>query len=778
MPDGKWLARIAERHVVFPGFAVLLVAIIVLTTGYLSHAEIAKAERAAVNSTRELLDTYEAQVLRNLREIDNTLKVVKYAYESSRNADVLSALKYGGLLPPNIVFTVTIADRDGNVLASTYPVKGRQQFEIPALGAATTALWMGRSRREEPSQDWKLDFARPLRDARGAIAGAVIVTVHAAYLVSGYERTRFGDQGLLAIVGTDDGIYRALRLGEVVSAGERAEPALQSRKSMDNPPVFRAASWRDGVARFTTAKPLFEFPLTLAVALAEDEQLTGARRAVYSYWMRAGLVSVLMLAFIWLLARFSRQLAQAARREIENAARLEQAERVQYLAYHDALTGLPNRAFFSKLLERGIWRARRDDRPLAVLFLDIDRFKQINDTLGHDVGDLLLKEIAARLKSSVRESDTVARLGGDEFVVILSDIAGESDAAGTSRKILAAVAQPLNFEGRALTVTTSIGIGLYPRDGQNEQALTKCADIAMYHAKNEGKNNFQFYAKKLQVDSEKRLTFENSLRRALEGGELTLHYQPQVATHNGRVMGAEALLRWQSPEHGLIAPQEFIPIAEETGLIVPIGRWALEAACRQGVLWQQLGVPKLRMAVNVSARQFADPDLFRDVEDILKETGFDPSRLELEITESVLMSNVERATDTLRRLAAIGVCIAVDDFGTGYSSLSNLKRFPVATLKIDRSFVTELNTDANNRAITETVIAMAKALRLNVIAEGVETPDQLRFLQERECDEYQGYYFSRALTAERLGELIVPDARGVCQVVPLRAPRATASDAV
>src|SRR5688572_24718462 len=316
MLDRKWLARISERHVVFPGFALLLVTIVAVTTGYLSRAEIANAERVALNSARELLDTYEAQVLRNLREIDHTLKVVKYAYESSRSSDVLSALKYGGLLPPNIVFTVTIADRDGNVLASTHAAKRRQQFEIPALGAATTpALWMGRSRREEPSQDWKLDFARPLHDVRGAIVGAVIVTVHAAYLVSGYDRTRFGDQGLLAIVGADDGFYRALRLGDVVGAGERAEPALQFQKSMDNPPVFRAASWRDGMARFTTAKPLFEFPLTLAVALAEEEQLTGARRAVFSYWLRAALVSALMLGFIWILARFSRQLAQADKRE-------------------------------------------------------------------------------------------------------------------------------------------------------------------------------------------------------------------------------------------------------------------------------------------------------------------------------------------------------------------------------------------------------------------------------------------------------------------------------
>jgi diguanylate cyclase (GGDEF)-like protein len=435
-------------------------------------------------------------------------------------------------------------------------------------------------------------------------------------------------------------------------------------------------------------------------------------------------------------------------------ARKESDERIRYLATHDGLTTLPNRVMFSQLLSVAIQTARRYQRNFAVLFIDLDRFKTVNDTLGHEAGDKLLQEIATRLTGCLRASDVVARLGGDEFVVLVQEVNETEEVGMVARKILSAVLQPVVISGQECRVTGSIGICMYPDGGQDEQSLMKNADIAMYLAKEEGKNNFQFYSPNIKIESLERLTLETSLRRALERGEFFLHYQAKLEFKTNRITGVEALLRWQHPDLGMVGPTRFIPIAEETGLIVPIGRWVLQTACAQNVAWQREGLPPVCMAVNLSARQFVDENFLKDITAALEGSGMNPELLELELTESMVMQNPERAAKLLAAIKRLGVRIAIDDFGVGYSSLAQIKRFPIDTLKVDRSFIRDLAENAEDRAITEAIIAMGKTLSLTVVAEGVETQEQQAFLSEHACDEMQGYYFSKPIAHDEFGNLL------------------------
>jgi diguanylate cyclase (GGDEF)-like protein len=428
------------------------------------------------------------------------------------------------------------------------------------------------------------------------------------------------------------------------------------------------------------------------------------------------------------------------------------AERIEYLAYYDGLTTLPNRSMFSKLLNHAITLARRSGKQLAVLFVDLDRFKNVNDTLGHEAGDRLLKEVATRLRGCLRESDTVARLGGDEFVILLPILDGPADVDVVANKVLAETAKSFAALGKEFRVTASVGVSIFPKDGDDEQSLMKNADIAMYQAKGDGRNNFQFYSATMNQHSFERLALEASLRGALEGDEFRLHYQPRIDARSNRIVGVEALLRWQHPELGMIEPMNFIPLAEETGLIVAIGRWVLKTACLQNMAWQEHGL--LTMAVNLSGRQFWDDAVLRDITSILAETGMRPGLLEVEITERTLMHNVGLALSTLRAFRDAGIRVAIDNFGAGYSSLSHLRQFPVDTLKIDRSVIHDLADHAENRGIAEALIAMGKTLSLTVVAEGVETKAQVDFLRERACDELQGFYFNRAVAAGKFAELL------------------------
>ena len=429
-------------------------------------------------------------------------------------------------------------------------------------------------------------------------------------------------------------------------------------------------------------------------------------------------------------------------------------EQIKELAYHDALTGLPNRLLFNDRLSVAVAQAHRSASRLAILFLDLDRFKVINDSLGHSLGDRLLQEVAERLQAGVRQGDTVARLGGDEFILLLPGIGRAEDAAKVAEKILETLKVPVRLESRELVVTASIGISLYPEDGFDVESLIKNADTAMYRAKEQGRDNFQLYTHAMNETAVERLGLENSLRKALPGGQLVLHYQPLLDLTTGKVHGVEALLRWNHPERGLMLPSEFLNIAEVTSLIVPMGPWTLRTACARARAWQEQGEPALTVSVNLSARQFQQPDLVAQVKRALDETGLPPSSLDLEITETHAMQNAEATIMTLRELKRLGVQISIDDFGIGYSSLSYLKRLPIDTLKIDQSFVRDITTDPDDAAIATAVIALAHTLKLQVVAEGVETQEQLEFLAARHCDRMQGYLFSRPLSADECGEFL------------------------
>jgi diguanylate cyclase (GGDEF)-like protein len=453
--------------------------------------------------------------------------------------------------------------------------------------------------------------------------------------------------------------------------------------------------------------------------------------------------------------------------------RKHKEQQIHQLAYYDALTGLPNRALFRKHAERALRSAKRNGYRMALIFLDLDDFKYINDTLGHEAGDQLLCKIADYLQHSIRASDLVAkfetedahgaslsRLGGDEFTVLLPNLQEIEAAAKVAERVLEQLRSPIKIQGKEFFITGSLGIALYPNDGDSVDALLKYADIAMYHAKQGGRNSFRFFAKHMDEQVQLRLSMESKLKQALDRDELDLHYQAKVEIATGRIIGVEALLRWHNPEMGQVSPAQFIPVAEETGLIVPIGEWVLESACRQAQSWRRAGLDPVNIAVNLSSHQFRRGGLIERVEQVLASTGWDAQWLELELTESAIMENAQETIRVLNQLKAMGISLSVDDFGTGYSSMAYLKRFPLDVVKIDQSFVKDIADDPNDATIVKAIIALAHGLNLITIAEGVETEQQLNFLRQHGCDQIQGYLVNRPVPAEQMALLLQADQSG------------------
>jgi diguanylate cyclase (GGDEF)-like protein/PAS domain S-box-containing protein len=882
------MSRLAEPYFLFPMIAVILLGVVWGSTLSVIRVEYTTADRAAATSTLELAETYEAQVMRALREIDQSLRFVKFAYEANRGRIDLADLKAKGLLPPDLIFTVSVANARGDIVASTrtFDMKSAADQEFFRSLQKSQVVAVSRPLPTRAAGEWKLHFSRRLDGAGGAFAGAVIVSVPATYFVSGYETAKLGNSGVLAILGRD-GIFRVRRTGESLYYGDRTSYALAVPPDADIAPAVTLNRW-DNVRRYTSARELFDFPLAIVVGLSEVEQLAAANERVTTYLWRAAGGSLLLILFLAGLGTLSWQLShtrvkayralkdeidirrvaetalnlrnraiessvnaifiidcsqpdfpidyanpafesitgytaaealgrsmefllgaehdQPGMREIHHALREKREghavlrnfrkdgrpfwnefyiapvrgergevthyvgvmndvteaktyeEQLAHQANFDALTGLANRNLLQDRLQQAIASARRSGGAVATVCLDLDNFKLINDSLGHDVGDELLRILSGRLKGCVRESDTVARLGGDEFVLVLptkGDAASvETDVTALVGKLLTQVSHPLALGERPVRPTCSLGISMFPQDGDDAATLLKNADAAMYRAKELGRNRFQFFTADVNERIRRRLELESSLRLALEREEFELLYQPQVGLRDGSIVGCEALVRWRHPERGLIGPSEFIGYAEESGLIVPLGDWVLRHACAQNKAWQAAGLRPIPVAVNMSARQCEQDDVDRAVAQALEASGLAPKYLELEITESISMANPEQSVPLMRRLKDTGVGLSIDDFGTGFSNLSYLKRFPVDRLKIDLSFVREITTDPGSLAISEAIITMSHSLNLEVVAEGVETLAQLELLGERDCDLIQGYYFSPPVTADAFAALL------------------------
>lgn len=751
-----WMHHAMEPLILFPAIAIFVLVLIWAATMNIIKVARTSAENTVMLLSEELAETYEAQVIRALREIDQSLKIVKYAHELRGEKKVLQELKDRTLLPPDLLFVVSITDSDGNIIASTRETEldnvANQDYFQAQNKVDTFAV--GRPKINPDSKVWTLQFSRRLNSSDGKFSGIVMISVDASYFVSGYDSSKLGEHGVLVLLGTD-GIFRAGRSGETELADIIVNYAsvIPVANESEREAKLSINTW-DGVQRYTSTRELYNLPLAIVVGLSADEQLSDTRRTINTYFWRASGASILLILIIAILGRLSQQLTLSRQRIVEE--HIAHAERVEHLAYYDGLTKLPNRSLFTKLLGQSLNHAHRYNKQLAVLFLDLDGFKLINDSFGHEAGDILLKEVAVRLKDCLRDSDTVARLGGDEFVVLLPELEEEKYVSAVAQKILHAIAKPFLLINREWHITGSIGISIYPQDGLDERILTKNADVAMYHAKGSGKNNFQFYCEKRNVELNERMTLESGLRLALERNEFQLHYQAKHDVRNDRVTGIEALLRWHHPDLGEISPRQFIPIAEETGLIVSIGKWVIKTACQQNIAWQNEGIPPLIMAVNLTARQFYDKNLPRDLEAILKESAMDPGLLEVGITESLLMQDAEKTLRIISELKEIGIRIAIDDFGISYASLSALKQFPLDTIKIDRSLMDDSNV-AYDKELTDAILATGRSLSTTVLAQGVETKEQAEYLRQHDCNEYQGFYLNKPVPAEQISDLFLPN---------------------
>jgi diguanylate cyclase (GGDEF)-like protein len=640
--------------------------------------------------------------------------------------------KLMGRLSENISFGLEVFEREVN-RRTAEEQKHRLTRMFAALSATNEAIMRAKTREE---------LCELVCEA--AVLGGTFKSTMISFAEPGRRFLR-----VAIAAGSERGVTEGMQIP--VDVPDAIETSLHERAFKSKQPCISNDYLND--PRLTLFKERFQGNGTLSAAsfpLFKDAEPIGILA------FHCGEVGAFTPELIELLLRLAENVSFALGNfdRADEKARADQ--QIEHLATHDGLTNLPNRVMFNQLLHFAIETARRHDRRFAVLFIDLDRFKVINDSLGHEAGDALLIEIGKRLRLSLRQNDVVARLGGDEFVVILDDTGDRQDVEAVSRNLLSVLSQPLQLCGHECHTTASIGIAMYPSDGADVQTLTKNADMAMYLAKEDGKNAFRFFIGEIKTQSIERLMLETALRHALDRNQFALHYQPKVDMASGQITGVEALLRWTHPELGILSPMQFIPLAEETGLIVPIGRWVLKEACAQNMAWQRSGLRSVSMAVNLSPRQFVDENLLQDIDDALAASGMAATLLQLEVTESMVMQNVPRAVKVLDAIQSRGIRLAIDDFGTGYSSMSLMKQFPIDTIKIDRSFVRDLPKDSEDQAIAQAIISMGKALGMTVVAEAVETTEQESFLRDHACDEMQGFLFSKPVPPENMPGLLRP----------------------
>ncbi len=637
-------------------------------------------------------------------------------------------------------------------------LESEEQSNVALTRTFTNAIWPAHAA-----------FVRGARDiAPPALAGREEVrelgrALRALAAGTSVVKVKIYDTRGVTVFSTD-----ARQIGEDKSGNPGVQRALAGTAASDITFRQRFDAWegaisdRNIIASYVPVRLRAGAPVEAVMEIYSDVTPLVERMERSLWRILAGVLAVLalvLLAGVWILRRYHRLL------KAQEAERLAQEERIRHQAYHDTLTGLPNRASFTEHLDEALRRARRAQRPLALMFVDLDQFKRVNDSLGHEAGDRLLRVIAGRIQGCVRETDLLFRMGGDEFTVILEDVRGPEEVAMVAQRVIEAARDPLQLLHHELSVSVSVGIAMYPRDDAGGGRLVKSADTAMYRAKELGRNRFLFFAPEMNERVESQLVMEAALRRALKNAEFRLHYQPRVSAATGKVTGVEALLRWARPESDLVEPAHFIPALEESGLIVPVGAWVLAEACRQAADWQRAGLGPLRVSVNLSSRQFRSDTLAGTVSGALQASGLAAQLLEVELTESLLVENTDQAMEVMGRLKAIGVAISIDDFGTGYSSLGYLKRFPIDSLKIDRAFVRDLATSRKDAAIVEAIAALARSLGLGLVAEGVEEPFQAEFLRTLHCTELQGYLFSRPLPAEQVADYLQRPAPAALRLV-------------
>jgi diguanylate cyclase (GGDEF)-like protein len=726
---------------------------------------------AAGSEGRNLMVAFREEIAHILRGIEGEMNVIMARMRRERGSFDLYAWGQESVLILPGLAQATIVDPDGKVRSTTidrYPrptdLSDRSHFRIH-LDGKFHGLFIGQPIIARLSGLSGLPVSRRVEAEDGTFLGVLVVLLSPGALTTLHKSIDLGPHGVMTLFGLDnillarfsaDSPDGTIGSGKSIAGGPRPAEIKENAQGR-----FVRASPLDGITRMFAYGRVGLYPLIVAVGLELDRKLAAWRSYAA---MIIGMTLGGTLLLIGLAGYLIRQIFRDA-----NAARATTLA-ITHTAEHDFLTGLPNQMLLNDRISQAIAVARRHRNKLAVIFMDLDNFKHINDSLGHAVGDKLLQSVAKRLVACVRGSDTVSRQGGDEFVALLSEVHQPEDAAVIARKILQAVAQAHAIDQHDLCVTASIGVSIYPDDGMDAETLVKNADTAMYQAKEDGHHCYRFFKRAMNVRAVERQSIEEDLRRALERHEFVLHYQPKVNLRTGAITGAEALLCWMHPTRGLVSPAQFIPVAEDCGLIVPIGAWVLRGACGQARAWADTGLPVTTVAVSVSAMEFRDENFLQGTFAILGETGLDPGLLEIELTESVLMTHAETASSILRSLRQRGVQVVIDDFGTGYSSLSYLRRFPVDALKIDRSLVHQISTAGEDAAIVTTAISVARSLKLRVVAEGIETLEELAFLRAHRCDEAQGSYFSRPLPAEEFARLVgsgIPQPRIVVHRSPV-----------
>ncbi|HXP97636.1 MAG TPA: EAL domain-containing protein [Telmatospirillum sp.] len=682
--------------------------------------------------------------------VDGLLKSVRYVYEMAGPDAVKSFLADEHPSGTAIAYFAVAAPNGNGFLfgdpeRKTVNLSDRPHFQAQQ-DVVDDDLFVGQPNIGRLSNKLVIPFTRGLHQPSGRLAGMVMAGIEPNLLSSRFfDPTKLGPHGIIAVFGMD-GVFRA--------HGKNA-PDWLGRKVSDQSPMWEKLKeadqglyWQtstiDGDVRLYCYEKLKDYPLVVITGISKDDILDWARARRLPY-QRAFAIVLGLLLIVFILVLRQRMSDVDVRQDRERLAEaLSEIERHVYL---DALTGLPNRVLMQDRLAQAIETARRDHTQVALLFIDLDGFKMVNDTFGHDVGDDLLKHAADLLRQCLRHSDTIARLGGDEFILILPKVDSPDEVAEVAEKVIAQLGKTISLDGRLIRLGASVGIALFPDDGPDVTTLMKIADSAMYQAKAAGRNTFRFFDMRTMEVALDRLKLETDLHHATLAGEYELHYQPKICLNSGRVQGVEALVRWNSKDRGLVFPDQFIPLAEETGLIVEIGDWVLKEACRQMVQWETAGLGRISVAVNVSTRQLFDDSFVTEVARLLAQYHLAPSRIEIELTESAVMTEPERAISQLQRLKDIGVGISVDDFGTGYSSLSYLKRLPLSNVKIDKTFVHGVDRDTDNAAIVAAVLGLARTLDLSVIAEGIETEEEERHLQSAGCLIGQGYRYARPLPA-------------------------------